>query len=153
MKYKIIDSGYNEKTGVSYVIIQSPKGIFLGYSHLHDEDKQWASKYAGCQYAESKAVIKMITAEIKEKKLLCDTFDSFYKELNQSKKFAKDGYTSNKLLEKRKKLRSEYNELIDLRDSIQKNLLNAMEERPKKASEFYNAVQKIKKNRSLVKGN
>ena len=58
MKIKLIDSWYDEESGNSYAKIRTDYGEFEGWSTLHEEDADLASKYAGCQYAETRAVLK-----------------------------------------------------------------------------------------------
>ena len=65
MKIQLIDSWYNEEDGVSYAKINTDYGEFEGYAQLHDEDKEIASRYAGCQYAEIRAVLKYMKHRIK----------------------------------------------------------------------------------------
>lgn len=65
MKIKLIDSYYNAENGVSYAKINTDYGEFEGYAILHDEDKEIASRYAGCQYAETRAVLKYMKNRIK----------------------------------------------------------------------------------------
>lgn len=65
MKIQLIDSWYNEEDGVSYAKINTDYGEFEGYAQLHDEDREIASRYAGCQYAETRAVLKYMKHRIK----------------------------------------------------------------------------------------
>ena len=62
---KLIKAEYNEQTGVSYVNINTSYGEFEGYAKLHAEDNDIASRYAGCQYAEQRAVLKYMKHRIK----------------------------------------------------------------------------------------
>ena len=58
MKIKMIKSNFDEITGISEVTIATDIGEFFGTSKLHDEDRNISSSFAGCQYAEMRAVIK-----------------------------------------------------------------------------------------------
>ena len=58
MKIKLLNSNYDEETGISTASIQTDYGIFTSTSKLHEEDKDIVSTYAGCQYAETKAILK-----------------------------------------------------------------------------------------------
>ena len=60
MKIKMIKSNFDEITGISEVTIATDIGEFSGTSKLHDEDRNISSSFAGCQYAEMRAVIKYI---------------------------------------------------------------------------------------------
>ena len=55
---KIIYSNFDETTGISTVTILTKIGEFTGTSKLHDEDKNISSSFAGCRYAEIRAIIK-----------------------------------------------------------------------------------------------
>lgn len=60
MKWKIIKSDYNKETGISYVQISTKYGVFEGISKLHPDDKDIASEFEGCRYAEIRAVLKFL---------------------------------------------------------------------------------------------
>ena len=64
----LIKADYNENTGVSNVMIDTDLGAFIGQAKLHDEDKEYASKYTGCRYAETRATIKYL--KMKQKYIL-----------------------------------------------------------------------------------
>ena len=64
----LIKADYNENTGVSNVMIDTDLGAFIGQAKLHDEDKDYASKYTGCRYAETRATIKYL--KMKQKYIL-----------------------------------------------------------------------------------
>lgn len=65
MKIKLVESNFNEKTGISTVTINTDIGTFTGKSRLHDEDRSISSSFAGCQYAETKAIILYLKRKIK----------------------------------------------------------------------------------------
>lgn len=65
MKIKLIESYYNKETGISYAKINTDYGEFEGYATLHEEDKEIESRFAGCQYAETRAVLKYMKNRIK----------------------------------------------------------------------------------------
>ena len=65
---RLIKADYNENTGVSNVMIDTDLGAFIGQAKLHDEDKDYASKYTGCRYAETRATIKYL--KMKQKYIL-----------------------------------------------------------------------------------
>jgi hypothetical protein len=56
----LINSDYNEETGVSKVLIDTDLGSFYGFAKLHPEDSDYASKFTGCRYAEIRATIKYL---------------------------------------------------------------------------------------------
>ena len=65
MKIKLLNSNYDENTGISNVTILTDYGEFSATSKLHEEDKYISSSFAGCQYAEMKAIIKYMKYRIK----------------------------------------------------------------------------------------
>ena len=69
MKIKLIHSEYNEETGRSYVKIATDCGIFDGEAFLHPDDAKFASKYAGCEYAETRALIKYMSRKAQNAKV------------------------------------------------------------------------------------
>ena len=62
---KLIYSNFDEDTGISRVIIRTDLGDFEGSSKLHEEDRKISSHFAGCQYAEMRAIIKYMKTKIK----------------------------------------------------------------------------------------
>lgn len=99
IKIKVIDSGYDEKFGVSKVTIATDLGIFKGEAFLHPEDEEIASKYAGCRYAEMRASIKYMKEKAKIAKIKLDTTKKIFNNFNQMKNFDKNSRI-NRMLKK-----------------------------------------------------
>ena len=78
IQMKTIASDYNEETGLSTVTIDTDLGNFIGYASLHPEDAEIASHYAGCRYAEMRAVIKYMKAKIKIAKYQLEPLQRIY---------------------------------------------------------------------------
>ena len=58
---KLIEADFNDKTGKSSVTLMDKNGyLYTGTSQLHDEDKNYVSKYLGCSIAEARAEIKWL---------------------------------------------------------------------------------------------
>lgn len=75
MKYKLIDSSFNEKNGVSYVKIKTKLGIFEGIAKRHPKDMDIQSNFFGCKLAELRAIKKCFLKnkkEIKNKQLFLE---------------------------------------------------------------------------------
>ena len=83
MKIKLVDSWYNEENGESYAKINTDYGYFEAYSQLHEEDADIASRYAGCQYAETRAVLKYMKLRIKNLNLELKGLENCQKALEQ----------------------------------------------------------------------
>jgi predicted RNase H-like nuclease (RuvC/YqgF family) len=61
---KLKDSNYDKNTGISTAIIMTDLGEFYGESKLHEEDRAIESTFAGCHYAEMRAIIKYMKAKM-----------------------------------------------------------------------------------------
>lgn len=57
-RYTLLYAHYDEESGVSKVRIQTPYGVFKGKAKLHPNDINYDSRYAGCELAELRAVVK-----------------------------------------------------------------------------------------------
>lgn len=133
MKIQIttISSNYDENTGISETEILTDLGSFKGIAKLHPEDKEIASRFAGCRYAETRAVIKYFKMKIKVINNQLEILKRIAYEI-KNKKYYKENNTGTKLLEKNIYI------LEDDKQFFQKNicLLNEklreeFEERPK----------------------
>ena len=62
---RICHSEFNSTTGISTVTIKTTLGKFTGKTKLHLDDKDYVSNYAGCQYAEMRALEQYMKARIK----------------------------------------------------------------------------------------
>lgn len=60
---KFLSSTYDSEKGISKVIIKHLGLNFIGRAFIHPDDKEKASEYAGCGYAETRAVIKALKYE------------------------------------------------------------------------------------------
>lgn len=61
---KLLQSNFDEETGISSVTIGTDYGQFHATSKLHNEDLDISSSYAGCEYAEMRAIIKYMKKRI-----------------------------------------------------------------------------------------
>ena len=64
IQMKTIASEYNKETGISKVIVATDLGDITAYASLHPDDKDIASSFAGCRYAEMRAGIKYMKEKI-----------------------------------------------------------------------------------------
>ena len=81
MKIKLTKSNFNEETGISNVVISTDLGEFNGTSKLHDEDRNISSSFAGCRYAEMKAIIKYMRQKIKNIQMQIKGLEDFQSNL------------------------------------------------------------------------
>ena len=100
MKIQIatISSNYDETTGISKTVILTDLGSFEGFAKLHPDDKDNASRFAGCRYAEERALIKYAKMKIKVINNQLEVLKNISNEL-RNKKFYKEN-NGTKLLEK-----------------------------------------------------
>ena len=83
MKTKMIYSNFDKETGISTVTIRTDLGDITGTSKLHEEDRNIMSEYAGCQYAETRAVLKYMKLRIKNLNLEIKGLENCQKALEQ----------------------------------------------------------------------
>lgn len=141
IQIKTIASDYNENTGLSSVTISTDLGEFTGYSKLHPEDIEIASKYAGCRYAEMRAGIKYMKAKARIAKYKLEPLKRIYNNLNQMNSFNNNNNKGIKMLEK---------EIYLLEDEIETFIMNTktLQERLDKAiNSRPDIIKDIKKRR------
>ena len=100
MKIQIstISSDFNPETGISKTVIMTDLGSFDGYAKLHPDDAKYVSNYAGCRYAEERAVIKYVKMKIKVINAQLEVLKNISNELRNKKYYKENNGT--KLLEK-----------------------------------------------------
>ena len=94
LKWNLVYSDFNPETGVSEVHINTSLGVFKGKSYLHEEDKDIASKFQGCRYAEMRAVSHYVAALIKELKVKYDTLLNLSNDFKDIKIYRENKYTN-----------------------------------------------------------
>lgn len=124
MKVKIVDTDFNDETGISKVVIRTKKGDFVGTSKLQEADKERYSLWTGYCYAELKARIKALNVEIKELKIQLSAFEQFYNNIAQAKLFDSDSFEARKIRRKMYELRNKIETLQDLR-AIYRDKINS----------------------------
>lgn len=115
MKTKLIHSNYDKITGISTATIRTKYGEFTGTSKLHDEDIPVESSFAGCRYAEAKAIMKSKRAEIKELSAQIKVLQDLEKELKHMNSYIPDTIECRKL---RRKIYELTSKRAQLRESI-----------------------------------
>lgn len=144
-KVKIVSSGFDKETGISHVTIQTPKGTYTGYSNLQEEDEKYVSQMVGCRYAEIKAHIKMLDAEIKEIKTQLYAFERFYNNASRSWRFNESGYEARKMRREMHGFKDKIKELEELKASMHKTLMDAIDDRQEKIEKFHKGVEVMRK--------
>lgn len=137
MKVQIstISSNYDENTGISKTVILTDLGSFEGIAKLHPEDKEIASRFAGCRYAEERAIIKYAKMKIK---VINNQLEVLKKVANEikNKKYYKENSTGIKILEKNIYVLEDDKEYFKtIVSSITKKLQDEFTARPKMIKE------------------
>lgn len=142
---KFIDSYYNVETGFSEVWIQHLGVKFRGTATIHPEDKENASSYAGCEYAEIRATIKALKYERKILKAKADASIDFLHACECYKDFIKDSKTAKVMYRQVNRRIARVNEITDQINDLYKEL----EQKQVRRKIIVNAVKhyKTKKNK------
>lgn len=149
--YRIVQSSYEEESGLSYVVIETKYGQFQGYAYRHPEEPT-PSNFIGCHIAEMRALLASMKYEYKMERNALKTLKHIYSVLVncadadefgiELRKFRKQIYLQETKVEKLK------NQINCLTDRIKnyhierQKLLNARAERQK---EFEEKIEKLKK--------
>lgn len=131
MKTKLISANYNKETGVSTATVRNKYGTFTAMSTLHPADAHIASSFAGCQYAETKAIIKSLKAAAKEIQLQIKTLIDFEKILKSKKDYNPHAMEARRLRRRIYELQEEYKTMknrIQLAEETLFKVFNSREE-------------------------
>lgn len=120
--FKVKIANYDKESGVSIVTLTTDLGEFTGVSRLHEDDRENASSFFGCEIAEMRALIayskrqKMITSQ--QYKAIKD----MYKNLEQMKAFNKESVEARKIRRKLYELSEEWHQWKDNIKSLEANI-------------------------------
>jgi len=138
IQMKTVKSDYNEETGISTVVIATDLGEITAHAFLHPDDKDIASNFAGCRYAEMRAGIKYMKEKVKISKYQLKPLKRIYNVLSQKKYYNRDN-SGTKMLEKEiykleddikiyktniQTLTERLQKAVNSRDSIVRNMMN-----------------------------
>lgn len=140
MKFNLIGSNYNSDSGFSLVMIETKHGRFVGTSQLYDEDKEIASSFRGCQYAEMKAVRKAYKAEIKEIDFKIKTLKDFEKVLKNMKEYNENSFEAKRLRKEIYLYQKKKAKIKETIEAITNTMLSGMEGYPQE-------VERLRKKR------
>lgn len=142
MKIKIIESWFNEETGVSKVVINTDKGIFCGTAQLHDEDRDIASNFAGCEYAEMRAIVKYFKRRAKDIQIKITGLQNYEKRLIGRKDYEKHSVENRQLRKYMKQLEKEKLDWEERVNSLEEKIQIAMTNREKMVREMTKKSEK-----------
>lgn len=141
---KILYSNFNKDTGISTTIIRNKYGTFKGRSKLHDSDKEYASNYAGCRFAEMKANIKCLKKQKADKQLRLTELNHFKKILEDIKGYNPESLEARKLRKRIYILNKEIQQLDDTINKAAAALKQEIQERDKALAFLKNIKMKSK---------
>ena len=147
IKNYIVYSKYNPETGLSKVWIKNKYGTFMGKSRLHLEDKEFASEYIGCHFAEMKATINAYKKKKQDLQLRLKELNYFYEVLKSTKYINLDSIETRKL---RKRIYILEREIKKVDQEIN-NLKSEFQYEVKARDEGIELLKKIKENRENSK--
>ena len=128
-RIKLIYSNFDEDTGISRVIIRTDLGDFEGSSKLHEEDKKISSHFAGCQYAEMRAIIKYMKTKIKIIKIQIKELEDFQKSLSLRNDYNHYSVENYKMSRRIYMLNKQVKDWQERAQSLNKKMLSMMEKR------------------------
>lgn len=148
MKYTFIRADFDKETGISTVVIKTDLGTFEGKAYLHDEDKDIASEFEGCKYAEWRAVIKYLKVLLKQKKAILNILKDINSNLERMKEYDKYSRQSRYL---RKRFYMAQKEVKDLKEYIahnEENLYDMMKNYRTLKENYLKAIEKNREKKS-----
>ena len=119
---KFIDSSYDEKEGISCVTMQHLGKKFTDFATVHPDDKENASSYAGCEYAEIRATIRALKYERKIAKQKADEAIDFMKSCTGYAKFDKNSDTAKVMYRQMNQRIKRVNDLTDMINELMDEL-------------------------------
>ena len=140
MKIKMIKSNFDEITGISEVTIATDIGEFSGTSKLHDEDRNISSSFAGCQYAEMRAVIKYMKRKMHDLDMQIKGLTDFQSSLKCRKDY-------NHICVENSKARRRIYELNKQKEIWKKRINSLYERMLRNMEQREKVIEKIKNNK------
>ena len=128
---KIIYSNFDKTTGISTVTILTKIGEFTGTSKLHDEDKNISSSFAGCRYAEIRAIIKYHKKKLENINYQIKGLDDCRKIIENLKDYNEYSVENRRIRRRLYELRSEKQKIKMYIDNLGNKLIDLMNQREK----------------------
>lgn len=142
MKIKMIKSNFDEITGISEVTIATDIGEFSGTSKLHDEDRNISSSFAGCQYAEMRAVIKYMKRKMHDLDMQIKGLTDFQSSLKCRKDYNHISIENSKARRRIYELNKQKEIWKKRMNSLYERMLRSMEQREKVIEKIINKGDK-----------
>ena len=129
MKNFLVYSKYDKESGISKVWIKNKYGVFMAKSRLHEEDREFASEYIGCHFAEMKANIKAYKKHKQDLQLRQQELEYFKTMLEQTKGYNSDSVEARKLRKRIYILSEEIKAVQATIDKLNENLQIEIQQR------------------------
>ena len=142
MKIKMIKSNFDEITGISEVTIATDIGEFSGTSKLHDEDRNISSSFAGCQYAETRAIIKYMKRKMHDLDMQIKGLTDFQSSLKCRKDYNHISIENSKARRRIYELNKQKEIWKKRMNSLYERMLRNMEQREKVIEKIINKGDK-----------
>ena len=142
MKIKMIKSNFDEITGISEVTIATDIGEFSGTSKLHDEDRNISSSFAGCQYAETRAIIKYMKRKMHDLDMQIKGLTDFQSSLKCRKDYNHISIENSKARRRIYELNKQKEIWEKRMNSLYERMLRNMEQREKVIEKIINKGDK-----------
>lgn len=137
---KLIESHFDEESGISCVTLDTDLGKFYGYAFLNkEEDAEIASAYFGCELAEMEATLQYYDYK---RFLLAQGLEALYRfrtDLKRNPQYNSESFEV-QLLEKRIKQKETQKHLYDV---MIKNLKNAIKTRPEQRIKNIEVINQV----------
>lgn len=129
---------FDPTTGEATCILQDKEGnIIYGIAQCHPHDMDMISEKTGCNYAYSRAYIKVLQKYKKELKIKLSALNQLYYSMNRSKHFNEKSY-ENKMLQRQIKMLKEDIEYTNILIGDERSILKqTIDEKDK----FYKRVR------------
>lgn len=140
MQFISSDYEVNDMEAISSVVVQHLGEKFYGYAWGHPDDKENWSEFAGCSYAETRAMIEALKYERNIVKRKADDAIDFLKACECYKNFDKNSETAKVLY---RQVNQRVKKVNDLTDKIN-NLYIELDKSIKRRNVIINALKRKK---------
>ena len=118
---RLVDALFNKETGISQAEVEHLGKHFFAIAKCHPDDMPEVSKFAGCGYAETRAIIKALKWERKKKMQECEVIRKFVKAVGQYKNFNSEDPSAKAMY---RQLNRRIKEVDAITDEINKEMQN-----------------------------
>lgn len=146
---KFISSSYDKETGISTVTMQHLGVKFKGAAKVHPEEKETASEFIGCHYAEQRATISALKYELELAKNDAKICQNFVKSLECYSKFNKKEESAKSVY---KQLNIKLKKVKDLTTAIN-NLKYYLSKDIENNYHLFKYIKKIKESKKDIENN